>query len=402
MRARSCWLCALLFGFSFKTAAAQEVHEREAIQKFLATSPLLRVEQARVDVTRAEWRAGTLLQNPNVAASIEDAANTRDQYLLFQQVLPINGRLSLLRKAGKGAIGAAQARSERRRQLAVADFRRVFLALGAAQQREAILRQNVERLTELLRILREREKAGEGPGFDVMRAERELIDAQAEARLATVTVDQARARLAGFVPDLAAATVSTAIETDEALPGTDQALRQALEQRPDYRATHSELEQAVAQQRAAERLKMPDPTFNGGLKHSTISGFSGSGFVAGFIIPLPLFNHGQADVSRFRAEQQRLTGEQLLLQRQIEAEVRSAYAAASASADLLRTYQPPATAELLRAAETAYQEGERGILELLDAYRLVSQAELRRLDLSKTAKEARIEFDLAIGAEVQP
>lgn len=401
MRARKQWLCVSVLAL-LTTAQAQEVTEQEAVRRFLTTSLVSRLWQAEVASTRAEWRGLTLVPNPSITATHEDTAGVRDQFLTFHQTLPVSGRLSLLRGAGQSAVSASRARVERRRQVAVADFRKVFLALAVAQRREAVLRENSGRLRELVRVLREREKAGEGSGFDVLRADRELADAEADWRLAQVAIEQERSRLAALSPDLALKIRTAALEFAGELPPVEEAIRLAVTRRPDLQARRAESEQFARQRRAAAREAFPEPTLSAGLKRTTATGVADNGFTASFTIPLPLFNRGQADVQRFTAQGQRSTAEQSLLERQIEAEVRSAYAAAATGMRLTEEYQSGPAAELLRTAELSYQEGERGILELLDAYRLVAASELRRVELLRAAKEARIDFDLATAAEVQP
>jgi len=56
--------------------------------------------------------------------------------------------------------------------------------------------------------------------------------------------------------------------------------------------------------------------------------------------------------------------------------------------------------ELERIAQTAYQEGELGILELLDAYRVHWQSSLRVLELIAASKQAEIELERAVGKPV--
>jgi outer membrane protein, heavy metal efflux system len=56
--------------------------------------------------------------------------------------------------------------------------------------------------------------------------------------------------------------------------------------------------------------------------------------------------------------------------------------------------------ELERIAQTAYQEGELGILELLDAYRVSRQSSLRALELFAASKQAEIELERAAGTPV--
>ena len=56
----------------------------------------------------------------------------------------------------------------------------------------------------------------------------------------------------------------------------------------------------------------------------------------------------------------------------------------------------------LNQVRVAYQEGEVGILELLDSYRVTRQALLRLFDLEALAKESQIALDRAVGEEVLP
>jgi len=52
---------------------------------------------------------------------------------------------------------------------------------------------------------------------------------------------------------------------------------------------------------------------------------------------------------------------------------------------------------LVRAAESGYREGERSVLELLDAERARAEVEGRRLDLSLAEKRADIVLRAARG-----
>ena len=58
--------------------------------------------------------------------------------------------------------------------------------------------------------------------------------------------------------------------------------------------------------------------------------------------------------------------------------------------------------ELRRIAQLAYDEGESGILELLDAHRTALAMQLRALAARYEAKTAEIDLNRAIGIEVKP
>jgi hypothetical protein len=56
--------------------------------------------------------------------------------------------------------------------------------------------------------------------------------------------------------------------------------------------------------------------------------------------------------------------------------------------------------ELERIAQAAYQEGELGILELLDAYRVRRLSRLRTLELATASKQAEIDLERAAGKPI--
>ena len=78
-------------------AAEQLLSEREALQRFMEENPRAQVLQTRLEAFRAETRIGTEISNPSVAYTVEDAAGTRDEFLIVQQRLPVTGHHSLNR-----------------------------------------------------------------------------------------------------------------------------------------------------------------------------------------------------------------------------------------------------------------------------------------------------------------
>jgi len=59
-----------------------------------------------------------------------------------------------------------------------------------------------------------------------------------------------------------------------------------------------------------------------------------------------------------------------------------------------------ATAELERIAQVSYDAGERGILELLDAYRVTATARVRQGALDLAARQAELELEFVSGWEI--
>ena len=72
------------------------ITEVDAVRLFLDESPQARLVSLRAEATGAAANIGTEVANPSVTYQIEDAAGVRDEFLTFQQELPITGRRSLL------------------------------------------------------------------------------------------------------------------------------------------------------------------------------------------------------------------------------------------------------------------------------------------------------------------
>ena len=122
-------------------------------------------------------------------------------------------------------------------------------------------------------------------------------------------------------------------------------------------------------------------------------------------MPLSLFNRGQYDVARSQAEQSRVAALRSTLERQIRAEVQGALQLVTSRRKSLLSYQESLQGmggELTRITRVAYEEGEIGILELLDALRVARTSSLRLLNLQESLRESWIELDRVVGEEVRP
>ena len=121
-------------------------------------------------------------------------------------------------------------------------------------------------------------------------------------------------------------------------------------------------------------------------------------------VNLPLFNNGSRDAARWMAERDRVERERAMREAEIRGEI-------SRASEILATHQraiaDPAFRqtsgdELVQIAETAYREGEVGILELLDAYRTASRARARAIELRLSARLAQIALERAVGDTLWP
>jgi cobalt-zinc-cadmium efflux system outer membrane protein len=389
-------------------AQAERLTESDTVARFMADSPRIRALNARIEQVRAVHAERALWPNPAVTFSRESVLNTDDTFLLARQELPLSGRRGQLRTAGRIALEAAQAEARFQTMQLQADLREAYTALLLAQEREAVLRSGIDALRRLVDVLRVREEGGEGSSYDRIRGARAVLDLEADLGAAAAARAQAQGQLAAFLsPQVVPETLIAAdtMAPVASVPPLTTVLQEALASRGDFQSTHLSIAQFDAERRAATRLRVPTPTLTGGLKRSDAGNSSASGYQFSVDIAVPLFSRGQAAVALASAQKAQAEAESASWRMRVEAEVRAAHTALAIQRERAARYRQSAAeiAEpLAKIGRVAYEEGELGILELLDADRQALDARLRILDLAAAARRAAIELDRAIGREFRP
>jgi cobalt-zinc-cadmium efflux system outer membrane protein len=405
------WMSAYLcLAGSVTLCAAQEWTEQAILEEFLNQSPVARQVKARTDAVRAEAQGRTLYANPQVNFSHESAG--LNQFFEAQQTVPLSGRRRFLQEAGTAAVEVSESEGAAQMWNLRTDVRRAFYRLVAAQEFESTLSGGTADLDEAIRILLAREAAGEGSTYDRLRAQRERLDLASQLASARATVAQARGGLSVYLPPQTAVTqVRGTLAVSAMVPSTGELAERALASRAEYRAEQQQAVRYQAEQKAADRLRRPEPTVAAGLKRAALPELAGSalrdytayGPVVTVTVPIPLFNKGRTEAARFRAEQEQAAARRETLERRIRAEAAGARETLLLRQAALETYRTEAaqtSSELIRIARTSYQEGEAGILELLDSFRIGLQARTRLIELQAAVKEAALELDRAVGMEV--
>lgn len=390
--------CILLFLFR---ADAQVLTEQQAVRTFLSQSPQNRELRAGVAAVEAETRGWSLWANP--AASFSREGASLNQFWQMEQRLPLSGRLGYMRQAGSAAVAAARLQSEFEVWQLLSDVRAAFYEVVSSQERETAIRSNLDRLDEITRILSEREKHGEGSTYDRLRAERERAEVETELVSSRIATVQARSKLAALLPpstEPGGIVASGEVESAAIVPPVSDLYRRALEVRGDYTSQQQEIKRFEFSRRAAERLRVPEPSVIAGFNRAQLGPAMASGSFIALSVPLPIFNDGKTEVARFRAEADRTQARRQTLEQQISAEVNGAWSALQlrrAAAEEYRRGLETQGQRLEQIAQAAYQEGELGILALLDAWRVSLQSRLKLLELTAAAKQAEIELERVVG-----
>src|SRR5262249_13745295 len=161
------------------------------------------------------------------------------------QPLPITGRRGLEIQAASSLVEATSSRSDEAIRRARADLRIAFNQLVVAQMREHELVAAADRFRELADVLAKREAAGDAAGFARLRAEREVLDLDADRTAAAIERSRAQAILASFFAASDDGSRIVAVgraEVPPPLPPFDALFERAETTRGELVALHKEVD----------------------------------------------------------------------------------------------------------------------------------------------------------------
>jgi outer membrane protein, heavy metal efflux system len=376
--------------------------EAEAVRLGLARGDLSDLDQADVRMAEADALAAGQIPNPTLSYSrdrVGGSPDTVEQSWMLSQTFDLSGKRKLHREAAERRVELASAGNAMRRSEFASEIRRAFHEVVFQQETLRATETWVQRFARVEGMVGKLARAGEASGYDRRRLARERQ--AAEARLATgrAEIDRSLARLVALI-----GVPQTPVVAGELLPPALPAIETALdrlEQRPDLRALSLAAQAADLDGRAAKQGRIPDLTAGIGPKWVDDGISRDSGVALTLSIPLPVFDRQQAGQQRAAAEAARARAEYRLAHARAEGELRGLHRQAEALRTAASEYRAQAattTPELLRIAEAAYQGGESSLLELLDVYRGTLESEIAALELSKRARDARIEYELLTGS----
>ena len=407
MRTRSWFVATLLLVASVPAASQTIISEADALARLSADSPRVRAIRAAVDLARADVLAAGRWPNPRATYNREAVAGVTENMVTVSQALPITGRRGLEVSAASALVEARARRADEEIRRTRAELRTAYANLVSAQVREATLSRSHDRLRELADVLGKRETAGDAAGYDRLRAEREVMDIDGERSVARADRVRAQAALAEFFADLGDITSLVAViptePTRAPIPTIEALTSKAESVRGELAALREEIESAQLADRAASRRLVPEPEVVAGTKSSNFAG-GDVGSVLSVHAALPLFDRAQPERTMARARlaqaEARVRDFQVSLHAQVVA-LRTIVLERRDAADRYRTTATQSADLLERIAQVSYDAGERGILELLDAYRTGASVRTRAAVLDAAVRQAEIELEFVSGWEIQ-
>lgn len=368
--------------------AAEAPSYPQLIREAQMSAPRLREIEAQVAAAEGRARQAAALPNPTVSLEMEDfggsgpyrGTNNSQATIALSEPLEIGGQRGARKAAGVAGLSAATARSMQARAEFGYDLAMAYALAEVTQGRVALLTQDAERAQEDLRSARALVSAGKEGELRAVQAEAAAAAASAELEGARAGVIEALGHLSALVGSkepytAVAGSLLTAAGASSAgkNPPPDTIM-------PQIATAEAEREWAERRLDVERRRAIPTPSLSIGTRR--LKGDDANALVAGFSLPLPLFDRSRGDIAAARADlsgaEARLEGARL----EAQAEARTATALFEASAIRLTAANQGAAAarEAYRLARIGYDAGRTPLFELLGTRRALTEAELRLLE----------------------
>ena len=263
-----------------------------------------------------------------------------------------------------------------------------FYDLLLAQHDADLARHNLDIVESVARIVKARVKSGEGPQFESIKAEVEVLKARQQLTRAENTVRVNRVVVNTLTGGALGSTYQAQgefaeISTDLHL---DELLARMAVQHPTMQRLMKSVEQSGWKVEFERESRVPSVTVNGSywreIGREAVQG--------GLSVPLPLWYRKQGEIASSLAERRREEAELLRARNELTRAIHQHYQDARTTADLLAVFDKgllKQAQEALRLARFSFQQGASSLLEVFDAQRVQRQIQM---------DYAQARYDLAV------
>ncbi|MCU1328238.1 MAG: outer membrane protein [Bryobacterales bacterium] len=271
------------------------------------------------------------------------------------------------------------------------------------RRQEIAMAEESRRIVEdLERRIRIQVQVGEAARLELIRAETEVNAANAQLRGAQLRLTTAVAQLRALLglPATEDITLDGTLSPALDLPAFADLRNAALATHPALARLRTEVRRARAILNNEETLRKPQPTLLSEYERQPDNHY----WRVGVSIPLPLANRRQGPIAEAAAGISQATASTSAFELEITSQLERAYGEYQVASQQLRAYEDGSLREAeaaLAAAETAYRLGERGILEVLDAQRVLRSIRFDYLNAQFDRQSARIELEQLRGSDFQ-
>jgi len=363
-------------------------------------NPQLRAGAAQIEAARAGTVTARAYPNPELGGlaggqTFRVPGNVSGPVYSFSFVQPLELgplRPSRIELAERGRESSEHAAAGTRLAI-LSGVRRAFSQALRKRNEIELLADNLRVIEDLRNRIQVRVDVGEVGRLELIRAEAEVVAARTAANSAQLQYVSALSQLRAAVGAPLAANLE--LEGDVApatFPTLEDLRREVLDRHPALALARSEVRRAEARLTYETALRLPQPAVRAEVDRPPDT----PTYRIGIEFPLPLWNRREGPIAEATAQLRQAKA--LAESREVEilAALESAYGRYQTTNQQLAAFEQGLlreAEEALRAAQAAYRLGERGILEVLDAQRVLRTVSLDFLNAQFDHQAAQIDLN---------
>ena len=390
--------------------ATPELGTEQLIPIILAHNPQLRAAQSARDAARSGTKSAQALPNPrfdwnqgrNAARIAGVTPGSVQNWSVSQPIDNPSARKARMDVAGATELESTYLIGMTRNELVSQVRLRVYQGLLHQAKADAAA-EDVHLLEQVRERVRLRVESGEAARYEIIKADAEIITARERLQTARLMVEQSKIQLnqlaAGQLPGQWK-LLGDLKDTHE-LVDLNQLHQLVAKNNPELNLLQAEVNKAQALLRGAESSRWPgfELRYSQSREPELRQGQWGVG------VQIPLLDNRSGAIAQASAELERahirLEGRQAELKQEILLTWKSLEMARLRIEALSQGSVREAEAAL-RVAQAAYRFGERGILDVLDAQRVLRSVRADLIDARYQLQEARVLLDRLTGQHIEP
>jgi outer membrane protein, heavy metal efflux system len=265
-----------------------------------------------------------------------------------------------------------------------------------------IAQDNLRLVEDLRRRIQVKVDVGESGKLELIRADAELATVRAgvkSSQLRLVTAISAL-RAAIGVPLSREIDVEGVVDPRVQLPPLNQLRELVFARHPSLKRSGTDIEQARAELRSQRVQRVPEPSVEAEYEPQPDLRY----FRVGLTIPLPVWNQRQGQIGQAQAAINRVTATNDIQRLQLTNSLESAFGQYEVADQQVQSFESGALREAnaaVTAAQAAYKSGERGIIDVLDAQRVLRSVRLDYLNAQFDRQAALIELQQLRAVDVK-
>lgn len=360
-----------------------------ALQQAVGSNPRIAVADRNIGMADGRRQQANALPNPTVGFEVDNFApgtslnvGGAETTLMLSQLIELGGKRDARVSAALGDFDAMRWEREATKLEILSETTIAFVEAVSVQRRIALLDRQAAALEKLVPLMQRRAEAGASSPSEVARTQAAVGLTRLEREKARLALAVARRQLTNLMgrdtPEFA--TVSGDLGR-LVRPAPLDTLVKAIDDNPQLMRWTAIRAQRDGELLVARLKPVPDVTASVGWRYYSETGENAVRL--GVSMPVPVFDRNRGSIREAQENSQKAHAEKAANRLALVAVVAKAHDTAMsqlAQLDLLRKTVLPSARQALSVIEAGYGQGRFTVLEILDAYRTVADAELLEHD----------------------